>query len=145
MTRIVSDAIANAELVWMLIQLDLEKLKNKFDNTDKIQQEAVECAKRIVSCESQDYEEKITLNFGFYSQEQLKKLPKSTFEVAKDYFVEEFATILASHLQKPVENFGYLKACFEEFENFKHNIDEQLESVVARQFYGGVDEMTSEL
>jgi hypothetical protein len=49
-TRIVSDAISNAELVWMLIQLDLEKLKNKFDNTDKIQQEAVECAKRTVSC-----------------------------------------------------------------------------------------------
>jgi hypothetical protein len=65
--------------------------------------------------------------------------------VAKDYFVEEFATILATHLQKPVENFGYLKACFEEFLNFKHNIGEQLESVVARQFYGGVDEISAEM
>jgi hypothetical protein len=55
MAGIVSDSISNAELLWVLMQFDLEKIKNKFDNTDQMQQEAIECTMRIVSCKRISY------------------------------------------------------------------------------------------
>ncbi|TMW39746.1 hypothetical protein DOY81_015174, partial [Sarcophaga bullata] len=33
LTKIVSDALSNAELIWIIIQMDLEKKRNRFDNT----------------------------------------------------------------------------------------------------------------
>jgi ribosomal protein L16 Arg81 hydroxylase len=65
--------------------------------------------------------------------------------MAKEYFVEEFANILATHLQKPMNNYCHLKECFEEYENYKRTMDERLESVVDKKYYEKIDEIFAEL
>ncbi|XP_037953450.1 augmin complex subunit dgt3-like isoform X2 [Teleopsis dalmanni] len=45
--KIISDTILNAELIWIAIQLDMEKKRNRFDNTEKLNTDAMLCSERI--------------------------------------------------------------------------------------------------
>lgn len=39
-----------SELLWAMIQFDIEKLKNRVDNSEELASEAQDCDKRMVCC-----------------------------------------------------------------------------------------------
>uniref|UniRef100_A0A182P370 HAUS augmin-like complex subunit 3 N-terminal domain-containing protein n=1 Tax=Anopheles epiroticus TaxID=199890 RepID=A0A182P370_9DIPT len=43
----ISRELMNAELLWILMQLDLEKIRDRFDNADEMNGESMRCFKRI--------------------------------------------------------------------------------------------------
>lgn len=47
-TDITSSFSMNVEMIWILMQLDMDKLKNKVDNSKDLFNEAQICNKRIV-------------------------------------------------------------------------------------------------
>jgi hypothetical protein len=51
-SEVTSNFSMNAEMVWILMQLDMEKLKNKVDNSMELFNEAQICQKRMVSVKS---------------------------------------------------------------------------------------------
>ena len=48
-SEIVDNVTINCEMLWILLQLDLDKLKNKIDNSDEMFLKSQMCSKRIVS------------------------------------------------------------------------------------------------
>lgn len=48
-SEIVDNVTINCEMMWILLQLDLDKLKNKIDNSDEMFHKSQMCSKRIVS------------------------------------------------------------------------------------------------
>lgn len=48
-SEIVENVTINCEMLWILFQLDLDKLKNKIDNSDEMFLKSQMCSKRIVS------------------------------------------------------------------------------------------------
>lgn len=45
---LMSDVVYMCELLWVGMQLDLERLKNRVDNSEEMNRQAHECNKRIV-------------------------------------------------------------------------------------------------
>lgn len=48
-SEIVENVTINCEMLWIILQLDLDKLKNKIDNSDEMFLKSQMCSKRIVS------------------------------------------------------------------------------------------------
>jgi hypothetical protein len=46
---LIENVLILCELLWVVMQLDLERLKNRVDNSEEVSVQAQECAKRIVS------------------------------------------------------------------------------------------------
>jgi hypothetical protein len=46
--NIIENIAMLCELLWVVMQLDLERLKNRADNTEEINVQAQDCAKRMV-------------------------------------------------------------------------------------------------
>jgi hypothetical protein len=46
--NIIENIAMLCELLWVVMQLDLERLKNRADNTEEINIQAQDCAKRMV-------------------------------------------------------------------------------------------------
>ena len=47
--NLVENVLLLCELLWVVMQLDLERLKNRVDNSEEISVQAQECAKRLVT------------------------------------------------------------------------------------------------
>ena len=47
--NLVENVLLLCELLWVVMQLDLERLKNRVDNSEEVSVQAQECAKRMVT------------------------------------------------------------------------------------------------
>ncbi|XP_065092823.1 augmin complex subunit dgt3 [Ochlerotatus camptorhynchus] len=126
---IVSSALINAELLWILMQLDLEKMKNKFDNSDEMNAETQLCLKRI---------------------EAMKALERNNAEdEAYEEFVGQIASVMDSLNLSQSSPSGdrslSLKNCLQDFEDFKKRTYKNLQSIVKGKFYKNMDEIIGEL
>ncbi|XP_058818148.1 augmin complex subunit dgt3 [Topomyia yanbarensis] len=127
LAAIISNTLMNAEMVWIFMQLDLEKIKNKFDNSDELNTESQRCLKRI---------------------ETLKAVDRNTAqEDAYDEFVTQFSALLGSlNLNHSSEDRSIsLKNCIQDFADYKKRVFKNLRSVVNGKYYKGMEETMTEL
>lgn len=123
---IISGALMNAEMLWILMQLDLEKIRNKFDNSDEMNFEAQRCLKRI---------------------EMLKAVGRtSADEEALEEFVAQFASAMgAINLNNSGNRSMSLRNCIQDFADYRKRVFKNLHSVVGGKFYKNLDEAMREL
>lgn len=126
LSGIISGALMNAEMLWILMQLDLEKIRNKFDNSDEMNSEAQRCLKRI---------------------EMLKAVGRtSADEEAMEDFVAQFASMMgAINLNSSGNRSMSLRNCIQDFADYKKRVFKNLQSVVGGKFYKTFDEAMREL
>ncbi|XP_055919757.1 augmin complex subunit dgt3 [Eupeodes corollae] len=122
LTKTVSDALTNAELIWITTQLDLEKIRNRFDNSDELNMQAQLCLKRIEAMKS------------------LQKLPSNTMS---EIVFTKIAEILSKHSTVKVRNEP--KACLYEYEKFGRLLKYALNALLNKKPYTSVLELTNEL
>lgn len=129
LAEIVSSALMNAELLWMLMQLDLDKMKNKFDNSDEMNAETQLCLKRI---------------------EAMKALERNNADDdAYEEFVGQIASVMGSlnlsHSSSSGDRSLSLKNCLQDFETLKKRTYKNLQSIVHGKFYKNMNEIITEL
>lgn len=112
----------NAEMVWILLQMDLEKLNSKVDHSEDLYTMAQDCSKRIELMRQLDKQEDgLEENF-------LKKL------------IEVFTEGMGSADQ--VKN---IQACLQEVNDFKRNMDLNLNEMVNKKSYKLIEEQMAEM
>ncbi|XP_055638414.1 augmin complex subunit dgt3 isoform X2 [Toxorhynchites rutilus septentrionalis] len=127
LAAIISSTLMNAEMLWILMQLDLEKINNKFDNCDEMNSETQRCMRRI---------------------EQMKFVARNNAgEQAYEEFVAQFCELVgALNLNHSSGSRSMsLKSCILDFADNKKRIFKNLQSVVSGKFYKKSDELLDEL
>ncbi|XP_062551653.1 augmin complex subunit dgt3 [Armigeres subalbatus] len=131
LSEIVSSALMNAEMLWILMQLDLEKMKNKFDNSDEMNAETQFSLKRI---------------------EAMKALDRNNAEEeALEEFTNQMASLMgALNLSHSTSSLAIdrslnLKNNLQEFVDFQKRTFKTLSSVVNGKFYKNMNETIENL
>ncbi|XP_055598422.1 augmin complex subunit dgt3 [Uranotaenia lowii] len=128
LASIISDTLMNAEMLWILMQLDLEKIKNKFDNSDEMNLETQRCLKRI---------------------EALKGVVKTTAEEeAHEEFVSQFAGLLESlnlNQSSAADRSMSLRNCIQDFADYRKRVYRNLQSILNGKYYKNMDEILRDL
>lgn len=127
LATIISSALMNAEMLWILMQLDLEKINNKFDNCDEVNSEAQRCLRRI---------------------EQMKAIARNNADVeAHEEFVTQFCGLVGSlNLNHSSGSRSMsLKSCVLDFADYEKRIFKNVQSVVAGKYFKNADEVLNEL
>lgn len=122
LTKTVSDALTNAELIWITTQLDLEKVRNRFDNSDELNMQAQLCLRRIDIMKN------------------LQKLPSNTMS---EIVFSKIADILSSHTTVKVRNEP--KACLYEYEKFGRLLRYAMNALLNKKPYSSVLDLINEL
>ncbi|XP_058447680.1 augmin complex subunit dgt3 [Malaya genurostris] len=127
LAAIISSALMNAEMLWIFMQLDLEKIKNKFDNSDDLNAETQRCLKRIETFKAVDR--------------------NNAQEEAYDEFVGQFSSLLGSiNLNHSARDRSIsLKNCIQDFADYQNRVFKNVHSVVNGKYYKTMEETISEL
>ncbi|XP_034118544.1 augmin complex subunit dgt3 [Drosophila albomicans] len=105
-----SDALSHAELVWIAIQLDLEKKRNCIDRSIQLDSQAQACCQRVQTMR--------TLN--------------TSFKGIAPQFLYQLASQLSAHLGQNVR-FNEAKTCLYEYEKFGRLLAYALQSMLAKK------------
>ncbi|XP_055548489.1 augmin complex subunit dgt3 [Wyeomyia smithii] len=127
LAEIISRALMNAEMLWVCMHLDLEKIKNKFDNSDELNSETQRCLKRI---------------------EALNAVEKNhTYEEAYEEFVAQFSALLGSlNLNHSSGDRSIsLKNCVQDFADYRTRVFKNLQSVVGGKYYKNMNDLMEDL
>lgn len=113
LTKIVSDALSNAELVWIIIQMDLEKIRNRCDITPQLKAATQQCLQRI----------------------QLMKQANSQHCItsASNDLITRIAQQLGQHLHQQIR--CEIKPCLFEYEKFKRLLNYALQGLLKGKPY----------
>lgn len=112
-SKIVSDSLSNAELLWILMQFDLEKVKNKFNNSDQMLQDSQKCLKRI---------------------EGMKIKQSSSLNSLRDLFGSKMSEQLSGH------TFNSHKSSLYEYEKFCRSSKYLCKNIIDEKYYINVKE-----
>lgn len=110
LTRIISDALSNAELLWIAIQLDCDKKRNCLDTSEELRNQAQAAWQRVQTMRS--------LN--------------STHQGICGQFIQEIANLLSAHLGQTVKA-GEAKPCLYEYEKFGRLLSYSLQSMLNKK------------
>ncbi|XP_054738284.1 augmin complex subunit dgt3 [Anastrepha obliqua] len=122
LTKIISDALSNAELVWIAIQLDLERKRNRFVNTDQISSETEACFRRIKLMRSiQHNNMPLMVQGGGFTNTSAALL------------LEGIAEQLSLHLGQKVRS--DVKSCLYEFEKFTRLLSYAMQGLIGSKAY----------
>jgi len=122
LTRVISDALSNAELIWIAIQLDLERKKNSIDNTISLSSQAQACWQRVQMMHS------------------LNATPKDI----SAQFLQQLSSQLSAHLGQNVRS-TEAKSCLYEYEKFGRLLAYALQSMLSKKSQKYVYEQLAEL
>ncbi|XP_017146098.1 augmin complex subunit dgt3 [Drosophila miranda] len=123
LTKIISDALSNAELVWIIIQLDLEKKRNSLDNfSEPLCSQAQATWQRVQTMCSIN-----SSHQGICSQ-----------------FLQEIASQLAAHLGHNIRA-SEAKSCLYEYEKFGRLLSNAFQSMLNRKSCVTAQDQLSEL
>lgn len=122
LTKIISDAVSNAELIWIAIQLDLEKKKNCADSSLRLCGPAQASRQRVQTMRTLNANSK-----GICGQ-----------------FVHEISTLLFPHLGRNVRA-GEAKSCLYDYEKFVRLLAYGLQSMFNKKSRAHVHEQLTEL
>ncbi|XP_030387257.1 augmin complex subunit dgt3 [Scaptodrosophila lebanonensis] len=121
LTKIISDALSNAELVWIAIQLDLEKKRNYLDNSERLSGQAQASWQRV----------------------QLMRSLNATQQGIYNQFLHELASLLNTHLAQTIR--PEAKSCLYEYEKFVRLLSYALQTMLNQKSYATVNEELAEL
>lgn len=120
--KIISDAVTNAELIWIAIQLDLEKQRNFADSSLRLVGPSQASRLRVQTMRS------LNANYkGICAQ-----------------FVQEISTLLLPHLGRNIRT-GEAKTCLYEYEKFGRLLAYTLQSIFNKKSQVHVHDQLSEL
>ncbi|TDG44039.1 hypothetical protein AWZ03_009528 [Drosophila navojoa] len=122
LTTVISDALSNAELIWIGIQLDLEKKRNCTDSSIGLCMQAQSSCQRIQAMRSLN-----ACSKGIYAE-----------------FVHEIASQLSRHLGQNVRS-AEAKSCLFEYEKFGRLLTNSLYSMLTHKSEGFAHKQLAEL
>ncbi|XP_011181567.2 augmin complex subunit dgt3 [Zeugodacus cucurbitae] len=132
LTKIISDALSNAELVWIAIQLDLERKRNRFVNTDQLHSETDNCQKRIKIMRTiQQNNAAVLVHGGLFT---------NTSAVA---LLDAIAEQLSRHLGQKVRSEP--KSCLYEYEKFTRLLSYAIQGLIGGKAYANVNAQMGDL
>lgn len=123
LTRIISDALSNAELIWITIQIDLEKKRNRFDNTEHLTVSTQNSLQRI------------------QHMKQVAALGLTSSPTNE--FITQLSQMLGQHLHQQIR--GEVKPCLYEYEKFKRLLNYAQQSLLNRKPYNAALEKSKEM
>ncbi|KAH8387532.1 hypothetical protein KR093_007690, partial [Drosophila rubida] len=110
LTDVISDALSNAELIWIAIQLDLEKKRNCVDSSIQLCSQAQACCQRVQTMRTLN-----TSSKGITAQ-----------------FLYQLSSQLSAHLGQNVRS-SEAKSCLYEYEKFGRLLAYALQSMLAKK------------
>ncbi|KAH8331483.1 hypothetical protein KR074_004091, partial [Drosophila pseudoananassae] len=110
LTKIISDALSNAELLWIAIQLDCDKKRNCLDTSEELRNQAQAAWQRV----------------------QTMRSVNSTHQGICGQFIQEIANLLSAHLGHTVRA-GEAKPCLYEYEKFGRLLSYSLQSMLNKK------------
>ncbi|XP_314793.5 augmin complex subunit dgt3 [Anopheles gambiae] len=126
----ISRELMNAELLWVLMQLDLEKIRDRFDNADEMNGESKRCFRRI------DTMRQIERNGALE-------------EAYGDYLAQLYALSAAqdsSTEQRPgEESIRGMKVSLQHFSGLLKRLSQQCDSIAKGKYHRKADEMLKQL
>ncbi|EDV55383.1 augmin complex subunit dgt3 [Drosophila erecta] len=122
LTKIISDALSNAELLWIAIQLDCDKKRNSLDTSEELRDQAQATWQRIQTMRSINASHQ-----GICAQ-----------------FVQEIANLLSAHLGQTIKA-TEAKACLFEYEKFGRLLSYSFQSMLNRKSCAAVQDQLAEL
>ncbi|CAO1414184.1 unnamed protein product [Diamesa hyperborea] len=117
-SEIVENVTINCELLWILFQLDLDKLKNKIDNSDEMFVKSQMCSKRIIKMQS---------------------LSKVDVSIDK-YFHKILSELLLNNLPLDRDQLTNMKDCLQEYAHFQQNFLKDWTTIADRKKHSNFDE-----
>ncbi|XP_075168643.1 dim gamma-tubulin 3 isoform X2 [Haematobia irritans] len=119
LTKVISEALSNAELIWMTIQLDMEKKRNRFDNTEQLTADSQRCQLRI------------------------QHMKNAQSMGMSEEFIQQLAQMLGQHLHQNLR--CEVKTCLYEYEKFKRLMNYSLQGLLNRKPYASAMEKLKEI
>ncbi|KAH8280387.1 hypothetical protein KR018_005239, partial [Drosophila ironensis] len=110
LTTIISDALSNAELLWIAIQLDCDKKRNSLDASEGLRKQAQATWQRV----------------------QAMRSINSSHQGICGRFIQEIASLLSAHLGHTVKA-GEAKPCLYEYEKFGRLLSYAFQSMLNRK------------
>ncbi|CAO1393918.1 unnamed protein product [Diamesa serratosioi] len=117
-SEIVDNVTVNCEMLWILLQLDLDKLKNKIDNSDEMFHKSLMCSKRIIKMQS---------------------LSKVDVSIDK-YFHKILMELLLKNLPLHRHQLTNIKDCLQEYAYFQQNLTKDWTMIADRKKHRNFDE-----
>uniref|UniRef100_A0A1B0BZF0 HAUS augmin-like complex subunit 3 N-terminal domain-containing protein n=1 Tax=Glossina palpalis gambiensis TaxID=67801 RepID=A0A1B0BZF0_9MUSC len=122
LSQVISNVLSNAELIWIGIQLDLEKKHNRFDNSEGLKSESQLCLQRI---------------------HHMRNAASNTSDILSVEFITKMIQHLSLHLQhRPRDE---VKACLHEYEKFMRLFNYALSGLLSRKHYATILEKLEEI
>ncbi|EDX07991.1 augmin complex subunit dgt3 [Drosophila simulans] len=122
LTKIISDALSNAELLWIAIQLDCDKKRNCLDTSEELRDQAQATWQRI----------------------QTMRSINASYQGICAQFVQEIANLLSAHLGQNIKA-TEAKACLFEYEKFGRLLSYSFQSMLNRKSCAAVQDQLAEL
>ncbi|XP_053664747.1 augmin complex subunit dgt3 [Anopheles marshallii] len=122
----ISRQLMNAELLWILMQLDLEKMRDWFDNADEMNGESKRCFKRI---------------------DAMKQIEKNSLheEVYSEYLGPLSALMTQETVGNAEESNRGMKGCLQHFSGLVKRLSKQSESIAKGKYHRKADELLKQL
>uniref|UniRef100_A0A182VTD5 HAUS augmin-like complex subunit 3 N-terminal domain-containing protein n=1 Tax=Anopheles minimus TaxID=112268 RepID=A0A182VTD5_9DIPT len=122
----ISCELMNAELLWILMQLDLEKIRDRFDNADEMNGESKRCFKRI---------------------DTMKQIEKNSLhEEAYGEYLAQLSALVARDTGGSGEDaVRGMKVCLQHFSGLLKRLSKQCESIAKGKYHRKSDELLKQL
>ena len=122
-SRSVEKVSMNAEMVWILLQLDLEKVNSKIDHSEELYAKAQKCSKRI---------------------ELMRNLNKQENSLV-DIFLKGLRKVLTDRMGVGIDQLETIQSCLQEVSDFKRKLEINLNGLVNKKKYKQIDEQIAEM
>ncbi|XP_020802309.1 augmin complex subunit dgt3 [Drosophila serrata] len=122
LTKIISDALSNAELLWIAIQLDCDKTRNCMDPSEELRNQAQATWQRV----------------------QTMRSINASHQGLSAQFVQQIAKLLSAHLGHTVKA-AEAKTCLFEYEKFGRLLSYSFQSMLNRKSCVTAQDQLSEL
>uniref|UniRef100_A0A1A9ZVI3 HAUS augmin-like complex subunit 3 N-terminal domain-containing protein n=1 Tax=Glossina pallidipes TaxID=7398 RepID=A0A1A9ZVI3_GLOPL len=122
LSQVISNVLSNAELIWIGIQLDLEKKHNHFDNSEELKSQSQLCLQRI---------------------QLMRNVASNTSDILSVEFITKVIKHLSLHLQHQPR--GEVKACLHEYEKFVRLFNYALNGLLSGKHYATILEKLDEI
>uniref|UniRef100_A0A1B0G2E8 HAUS augmin-like complex subunit 3 N-terminal domain-containing protein n=1 Tax=Glossina morsitans morsitans TaxID=37546 RepID=A0A1B0G2E8_GLOMM len=122
LSQILSNVLSNAELIWIGIQLDLEKKHNRFDNSEGLKSQSQLCLQRI---------------------QLMRNVASNTSDILSVEFITKMIQYLSSCLQHQPRD--EVKACLHEYEKFVRLFNYALNGLLSGKHYATILEKLDEI
>ncbi|KAH8290521.1 hypothetical protein KR054_003746 [Drosophila jambulina] len=122
LTKIISDALSNAELLWIAIQLDCDKTRNCLDPSEELRNQAQATWQRV----------------------QTMRSINASYQGLSAQFVQQIAQLLSAHLGHTVKA-TEAKTCLFEYEKFGRLLSYSFQSMLNRKSCVTAQDQLSEL